>query len=328
MTCESAQQHLNALVDGELRLWTAWRTRNHLRRCGGCRAELREVQRLGEAMHQWRAAGPSPEFRERVETAVGRNAVPSSGLAVGAPPRSYPRRRVLSVAMTLATMAGAGWLLMGWPGAPAQALNETLSAMERVLSAHAAGELVLFRERDARGAARRTPATVEYWYRTPGRYRRDVAVSGRSSALIPGAWIIDGEQGWFISASPLDSGSVTPIHPATIREGLTAFGLFASDGFIRQAARKPGAQVKVRTEKLLDKTERVITLRYQEQAVRSTWTLYVDPQTRLVLRAQYVQDRQRGTAWEPVVIEHLRHFDYDQPVPSGLFPARSGQAPA
>ena len=45
MRCDDVRRELDALVDGELGRWKAWRMRAHLRDCEGCRAAFGHVAR-------------------------------------------------------------------------------------------------------------------------------------------------------------------------------------------------------------------------------------------------------------------------------------------
>jgi hypothetical protein len=70
MKCDRVHGALDALADGELELWTAWRVRRHLDRCPDCAAASVEAVRLGERMHAWRDVAAPEALQHRLSAAL------------------------------------------------------------------------------------------------------------------------------------------------------------------------------------------------------------------------------------------------------------------
>src|SRR2546426_1007462 len=70
MNCDRVQQTLDALADGELGRWSAWRIGRHLARCAACSADWVETQRLGEQARAWRSVSAPPALEARIAAAL------------------------------------------------------------------------------------------------------------------------------------------------------------------------------------------------------------------------------------------------------------------
>src|SRR2546425_559094 len=70
MNCNRVQQALDALADGELGRWKAWRVGRHLPGCAACSAAWEETRRLGEQARAWRKVSAPPELRVRIAAAL------------------------------------------------------------------------------------------------------------------------------------------------------------------------------------------------------------------------------------------------------------------
>ncbi len=62
MTCPEFQRRLSAYLDGELPRWTRWKIDLHVRSCGDCAQELRDLAMVDEYLAAGVERTPAPEY--------------------------------------------------------------------------------------------------------------------------------------------------------------------------------------------------------------------------------------------------------------------------
>src|SRR5947209_16649609 len=85
MRCENVLRDLDALVDGELGRWQAWRMHAHLRGCEGCRVAFDETWEITQRLREWRDVRAPARLKARIEAALA--APPEPPPAPAHPPR-------------------------------------------------------------------------------------------------------------------------------------------------------------------------------------------------------------------------------------------------
>ena len=68
--CDTVRPQLNALTDGELNVWAAFRIRRHLSACAGCRTEYDAIQRLTEQTRAWCSISTPAHLQTRIADAL------------------------------------------------------------------------------------------------------------------------------------------------------------------------------------------------------------------------------------------------------------------
>jgi anti-sigma factor RsiW len=196
MNCNRVQQALDALADGELGRWNAWRMERHLARCAACSAAREETRRLGEQARAWRNVTAPQALKARIAAALAASPQPEERTpAPAVSPRSISAKEKLRMAatrwgwaMTLAAILAALWV-----GSPrgGDAVAAAIRATEAAPAVHLVGH-------GSRGT------TVEGWVLAgvgsyirvegPGRetimvddlkHRFDYDVQGRRVATMP-----------------------------------------------------------------------------------------------------------------------------------------------
>lgn len=265
------------------------------------------------------AAPPREELQLRLAAALRAEA----SLVASARPRQALPRRALLMAVPAAATAVAAVLLAAQT--PAQALQMTLAAMAAVRTAHATGTFINYTDRHPRtheplpGAMK-----VEYWYRAPDRYRRDLGPKVHGWSVIPGELIVNGKKGVFVGRYQPDAPTIQPVEPARFMDELSSFDYFSQEGFVARAAREKAVRIHRRTGELEGKQVSILTIDWQRQRVpphliRSRWILSVDPQSARILRAEFLEEWQKNGEWTPAFREVLDRFDYDRELPQELF---------
>ncbi len=108
MNCEQTRRALNALVDGELRPWTAGRVRRHLSRCAACAGERQAMERLTEQARGWRDVAATAGLEARVAAALARS-LPAALAPAASPSRAEQRKA--RIWMTTARWAGGATVI-------------------------------------------------------------------------------------------------------------------------------------------------------------------------------------------------------------------------
>jgi hypothetical protein len=130
MTCNRVQGALDALADGELDLWTAWRVGRHLDRCPDCAAISAEAVRLGERTRAWRDVAAPEALQRRISAALAGQGI--STRHQPAPPRTNVWRAAPLAASGLATVALLVFLLLpGGSRTPRAGTSSARTAADR-----------------------------------------------------------------------------------------------------------------------------------------------------------------------------------------------------
>jgi hypothetical protein len=311
------------LTDGELRPLAAWQLKRHLGRCTSCSAELEEVRRLSQALRSWRDLPEPAGFRARIQDALQTSSADPDALLP--PPRRSPmrwRRLALTVPATLLLVLIA--LLLA-PSRPANALQETLSAMARVRSAHATGTYISYDERDPEGRRLPQQMRVEYWYQAPDKYRRSLRLIGQERSIPPHDTIISGEQATLVIRSRRGHMQIPLDDPTRATRELSAFSFF-TDGVVAGLARERNAVVTVAPGVYRERPALTITLERARERRRLRWVMQIDPDSRRILRADWTEQARRDEGWQLLVAVSLDRFEYDRALSPSLFQIPSAAA--
>jgi hypothetical protein len=322
--CEQIDVQLSDYVDGHLGRWSTWWVRRHLARCPQCAAACEDVRRLSVALRTWRDLPESVHLRARVLSGARLREDGAEPVTAWGAGRPALRRRTLVVSMPVAA-AIAVLVFIALNQQPARALQATLARMARAQSAHARGHYVVFRSRDLDGKLVAEQLTAEYWYRAPDRYRREMRSRSPNSSIGASDLIIRGGQAEIVSQSPRGPRQAIPADASRIREQLSAFGFFSDDTLLARAARQPGARVQSASGELGGRPVPTLTVEQQTPTRRLHWRLFVDPVTRLILRAEMTEESREGSAWQLRTAATLSDFQYDVAVPDRFFEVPSAE---
>lgn len=316
MRCEEVRNLIHAYVDREL----DWKTRAqlfaHFRRCSVCRGELREAEELTRAMQSFRTPIP-PDVAQRMEAqlkaAVGEReyarAVHASSRSANGGLLTFPRRKLLTG--TAAVAAAAGVAILARRGHTDE-LDDTILAMSRVKTAHASGTYISYHFPGHTGAEMAAP--VDYWYASPGKYRRSAGRANVDVAQIPVSLYATGNVGVHVVELPTGLER-RPARPETFPLELRAFDIFSGDALLRRLRHMPGTQVRI--EPGGSNGNHLTHILVKSSNI--DWELWADPETHLLKRSRFTARELVDGKWKLDTEEQLSEYEYGIEIPPSKF---------
>lgn len=316
------REHAHPHENGD-RWWHVWR-------CAECRAAHRFDSELRRGLKVLlKDVVPSPEFDARMlallQMPSDADEDPSKHSRTQPPQvrllssRAYRRPALRSL---LAAVVAAFVALLNVPSHESSAapLEEVLAAMKRVKTAHCSGWFVSY---EGPGADLPSPPTarmhVEWWYRAPDQFRREMGPEVPQWSFPPGTLVINGEQAVFHNTR---DGSPPQLKKRQMRD-LSPVDFFSSEGLLGRATKEKHAWIRDEVRELGSETLRVLTVEYEQPGERFTmrfrWVLTVDQETDRILQADWRLEWRDGRRWRTGATETLDRFDYDVPVSDRLF---------
>jgi hypothetical protein len=268
--------------------------------------------------------------RDRASDAL-RQRVQALTAAQRGPRRAWPARLADFLVLHRAPLIGVASatvfviiisLLLTNP-APADVLGRTLAAIDRVTSAHCTGWYVSYRREAIMAGQDKSRFNVEWWYKAPDRYRKDIRSVASDAIVPPCRLLVTGRQRVFLGASVAAPVRRPDVTDEQLTEYLSPLDFFVSEGVIRRAYREHGAEIV--DHGITDGARRVQTvdLRVDRQdgsrRLRQSWVLTIDPTSNLILRSSSKLDWFRSNAWVPLESETLDVFDYNVDLRDALF---------
>ncbi|MCW3096793.1 MAG: hypothetical protein JWL77_2411 [Chthonomonadaceae bacterium] len=363
MQCNRIIPPLNALADGELSRFQTWRVRRHLRHCAACAEELVRIQQTGADARQWRAISAPTDLQARIVRALntlpaGEAVLPhttkelsnmqiSNANALPLQPNAdrlsgqVPALRLLGrswrpvAALSLAGIA-LGFLAVSlMPTHKTFAFAAVVQAMQRVKTIHWTVQSNAFTQPGASLESQKAVFKMETWARldkpayatliTPDGSARTVMAVGGMKTIMNGQVMVD-------MPMPFLTGSVRDQE-----KGLRAFIL--AQVLSPQKDISGPAKAGVSPDALPNKDdsgmkhEEVVlngkpAIRFYSDSQNGTWkfswSLWVDPDTHLVVRSE-------STMSNPVAGQADLHmiadqFRYNEQPPAGIFDVPQGKA--
>lgn len=295
---------------------------------------------LDRHLRTWAQVSTPPTLRGRVYESLGR---PVPTLAPSGQAGSLTTRatgggatallsRLLPAAMFprtpagvgVATSAGVGTVLLGLYLAthphislgPTSPLRATLNAMRGVRTAHAWGTVEAINT-DIAGNTEMETGTIEFWFKAPNQLRKTTTFpSGMGSHL---DIILKGTGGGAVIRGDRRPSTVLPLDLATARQQFPAFAFFDGTEQLSDVERSPAASTTVLEAELGNEQVQVLNVEHPGAKAASRWSLYVDPVTRLVKRAEYHVDGVGRTSPTVITSIKLDRFEYDGGIPDSVF---------
>jgi RNA polymerase sigma-70 factor (ECF subfamily) len=262
-----------------------------------------------------------PALGERIYASIGRE-YPPAGTAVpgaddasqGANSARWRHRALAATGVLLLLLSGALlWKHAGNQLVRPDPLQSVLKSMSKVKTAHATAVRRSW-SRGRGGVPQMRESKSEFWYKMPASYRHRwsgegrhwydlVLVGGRAArrADLPNA--VQRQLIW---------GNLPEVE-------LAPFAFFTPDSRIARLSLQAGTTVTELQAEWENRTVRLLTVECQVNQGRNRWQLYVDPESRRVLRAEFSSfDRPDAYQLPPNTIT-IEHFDYDGAIPDEVF---------
>jgi hypothetical protein len=267
----------------------------------------------------------APEaLRQRVEAMAAAHRARRPSLFARFLSRALPEhRRTLLGAISLA-VACVILLLLLTARAPAQMLARTLQAMAQVRSAHCTGWRIDYRSQGAGGPPVPERMRVEWWYKAPNWYRKEMEPELEGGEEPSSQLIVKGGQSVVMTRLQATSEAPFPVPAPALSRYLSPLDFFSQEGFLHRAETEKAARVTNQEATYHERPIQIVRIEALEpqatKMCRKTWVLYVDPASDLVLRSEVRFDGQaQDGTWQPLEEEILDRLDYNVPMKDGLF---------
>lgn len=262
-----------------------------------------------------------PELGERIYASIGREYPPAGMPAPGAGDSSQGansarwRYRALAAtgALLLLSSGALLWKRVGTRLVRPDPLQSVLQSMSKVKTAHATA-VSRFWHSGRRGEKWMHEERSEFWFKMPASYRHSwIDESKHQHDLV----VVGGRA---VRRSSYHNEIKRQLVWGSIPEmDLGPFAYFTPDGRIARLSRQAGTTISELQAEWENRTVRLVTVECPVNRGTIRWQLFVDPETRRVVRVEYSSFSQPGVDTLPPNTITLEHFDYDGAIPDALF---------
>jgi hypothetical protein len=316
--CDDVQALLPALAHRELGAWDRWRVERHLRGCRRCVEALAETRRLSGALQRLSPLSAPPGFDQRMTTAL------SLGLREDDPdPVPLPHRRGSGgkrLALLAALAASAATVsVVTHRASPGETFRRTIAPLDAARSVHAEGRLIHFPSVLSMGRERARNFRVEYWARSPDRYRLRRVPMDRNSGTRSEVVLVNGETSRRVVYGPDGRVEVIPVATSQSAGGSPVARVLPGGALLEAALRSSSARVRRETVPTSAGARPGMVLEWSQPNLRRRWRVAVDPPSGRITFAEFLAEQFFAGAWQPTAREELDRFDYDVPIPEERF---------
>src|SRR5262249_2225059 len=160
------------------------------------------------------------------------------------------------------------------------------------------------------------------WYAAPDRFRRSAGPASANGLRIPGDLVVNGPAACFVPGPGEGARGPVLADPVEVAQELSAFDLFSVRGFLRRAAGEKHARVREAVATLEGRRVSLLSVTVIEPDLTQRWRLWVEPGSARVLSSNWVTEVRGAGARQLTTREVLQRFDYNRPLPQGLFDLR------
>lgn len=298
MNCEMTRRHLDALVDGELPFWAAWRLERHVAHCADCAAARDAAQRLTERARSWADVTAPAGLGVRMLSSATMAAP-----AMPARPRQAPLRlRQLAVAAA-ALVLGIGLTLgLRVHGNAGPLLRQMVKAVSQAQSVH-----MVLSWRTGPNQDGPVQSVEEIWYQD-GRWRKTSAPDEGGDRIIR-----QGAHGLEYYRYEPYQGKVVEVPEGARQPGSGDFTFEGLAGTYFPIGASPQTtslgQVNLNGRTLIE-----VQASVPEAGERMLF--WLDPKTDLPVRAEKWDLNYKTMRWE---MQGQMELDFNQTIPPAIF---------
>jgi hypothetical protein len=201
----------------------------------------------------------------------------------------------------------------------AGALENTLDAMSRVRTAHCRGWLFSYVDRKPDGTPIRCRMKMEWWYRAPDEFRRDIGIESRRCSTVPGVLIVSHHQGLFFSHRQHQPAIAGRFNMSELTQDLSPFDFFTPSGILGRAYRDRATEISTAYNTYQGRKVRILSVSYRRGPSRHDWILIVDAHSNMLLKSDHIWYWKKRAGWEPQTKEVLGRFEYNVKLNDSLF---------